>query len=518
MAEERTLKPVEWKALVGPVRAFQQETQQPLLWTQNPFAKSRPSSMPPSVESVEVLDIRAAVNELETAALLISNVFGKDDLELRIQVGEPEAVDTNGEASKASGDGKEPLRLSDIEVAEAMMFRTGGGGVIAEPVVRLDAAGRIRVPAGQTREVWLTIDTTDVRPGRYDIPVAIHPLDYSTGLKPMRVLVRVRIWDIELPKKMPISVYNFDYGRGAYENPQYLEDMLRHRVNVFFVPNVPGPDENGHADFSTLDTAIERLSPHGQLFLEVWFMRQSNGWRSHYAQWVRELAAYMTSRGLDYEDWLLQVYDESMSDQFLQCAKQIKQADPNVRIFQDHMAPAERVREFAPYIDVWCPVHHQLTDSNGLEAMRATGKPVWTYECGTTPVETPRKHRGVTWRAWHHKLDGTTYWTYSDCKWNDPSVRENYGVIYRSVTGGPITSKRWEAWREGQDDYLYLTVYEDELAKGGEPSEKDRALLDEAHETATKGQVEMDQYDRLRRRVAHRILELRGAKPEPDFR
>jgi hypothetical protein len=245
---------------------------------------------------------------------------------------------------------------------------------------------------------------------------------------------------------------------------------------------------------------------------------RDTGWQGpRFARWLEHLVAYMKSKGLGYDDWILQIFDESMSDRFLECAKNVKRVDSNVRIFQDHMDSPERIREFAPYIDVWCPVQHQLGQQQGLQAMRDTGRPVWTYECGTTPGFTPAKHRFMPWRAWHFDLDGVTFWTYSACSWNDPSRVPNYGLYYPSSTGGPIPSKRWVAWREGLDDYLYLRAYTAELDKPASISPRAREILKDAHALGESGEVnDIDRYDQVRRRMAYRILELRGLQGVPD--
>ena len=82
------------------------------------------------------------------------------------------------------------------------------------------------------------------------------------------------------------------------------------------------------------------------------------------------------------------------------------------------MTEPERIRELSPYIDIWCPIFRDL-DELGLEEMQATGKPVWMYDCGTTPLFSTSQHRFLPWRAWRYNLDGVTLWTCSQSHWND---------------------------------------------------------------------------------------------------
>ena len=502
ITSRRTVNPEQWDPIAKQLETFHEETRQPVLWTRNPLYDTWPGLYPPTLDSAHTVDIVAAGREWESGALLISNLFGKDDLALRLYLGESEPLP--GNAGDETGG---PLTLEKMELAEAVMIYTIGRGEIAEPVVPLDASGRITVPPGETREVWVTVHTAGVQPGRYSVPLHVDPIDYVTGPQPMQVDVRVRVLDFELPTAFPIRTFNFDYGAGARDD--HLRELRESRINTFFIHNVPGPDDDGNVNFSRLDPAIKKTSPHGELFLEVWFMRDT-GWQTpRYDRWIQHLVTYMKGHGLEYKDWIIHIFDESMSDRFLECAKAIKGVDPGVRIFQDHMDTPERIKEFAPYIDVWCPVQHQL-GYPGLAAMKATGKPVWMYECGTTPGFPPSRHRFMGWRAWHYELDGLSFWTYMPCQWNDPSRVPNYGLYYPTSTGGPIPSKRWMAWRQGLDDYLYLDAYTRELEKNGGPGE--------AHHLGESSEKEdINTYDQVRRKIARRLMVLKGHPDEPDF-
>ncbi len=494
-----------WERAAAPVLRFQQLMQQPTLWTRNPFLQSRPEMMPSEVEVLDHIDIAAAINEQEAGSLLVTNLFAREDVDLRVELGEVERIE---------GDGARPLTRSNIELAEVLMIPTRAHGVIADPVSTLNKAGVIHVPLDQTREVWFLVDTTDLSPGFYRAPVSVHPLVWDAGVLSAEFELRIRIWDIELPKKMPIAVYNFDYTRALAGHSDYMSDLARCRANVFQVTNIPNPDDQG--DFSRLDPVLERLPEDGQAMMEVWFMR-SHGWQPRFETWVRKLAQYMKSRGLSYDRWFLHIFDESASDDFLECARQVKRVDPKVRISQDHMGTPERLSEFASVIDIWIPLFRDL-DKPGLETMRATGKPVWTYDCGTTPLFSTARHRFLPWRAWRYNLDGVTLWTYSQSHWNDPPRHgHNFGMFFGAADGGAVPSKRFEAWRDGVEDYLYLVVYEAELRKLSEPTPQDEELLEQARELGAENPADIQRYDQVRTHIAHRILGLRGNALESDF-
>lgn len=499
-----------WRRMAGPVLELQDLTAQPVLWTHEPLDRSRPEMVPAEFGKLRSIDITAAVNEQEAGSLLVSNLFTQAGMDLRIEMGKVERLE---------GDGAHPLTRARISICEAVMIPTRAHGVIGDPISRLGKAGRIHVPADQTREVWFLVDTYDLSPGCYRVPVRVLPIDYATGVAPAAFDLRVRIWDIELPKKMPISIFNFEYDRGLSGNPDYFADLLRCRTNVFSISSTPVPDDDGNADFPSLDKLLDRLPEGCNIWFETWFMR-SRGWQQpRFEIWLRGFVAHLESRGLGYDRWTIHLFDEGLSDDFLECARQIKRIDPNVRITQDHMDKPERIRVFAPYIDVWCPRFNHLDEAAGLEAMRATGKPIWTYNCAPSPsLYSPQTHRSMPWRAWRYRLDGVTTWTYSQSIWNDVSREHNFGLFFGASDGGSVPSKRFEGWREGTDDYLYLVVYESALGKLKEPTPADHDLLDRARELGEiRDSTVMAQFSAVRRRMAHRILELQGQEAGPDF-
>ncbi len=500
----KTVPQEEWERAAEPVQEFERVIQQPVLWTQNPLARSGPGITPAEVKRLKRIDVAAAVNEQEAAALLVRNVFAEGDVDLRIEMGAVE---------REEGEADHPLHRANITLAEALMIPTRAHGVTAEPVSPLGKAGVFHVPLNQTREIWFMVDTAGVSPGTYTVPIHLHPLVWDADVLSSEFELRVEILDIELPTKMPISVYAFDYSRGVSGNPAYLADLLRCGTDTFHVTGVPPPDGEGHADFTQMDSMLDHLPEGAQAILEVWFMR-SRSWQPHYETWVQELVGYMKSRGLDYDRWALHIFDESANDDFLECAQAIKRIDPGFRISQDHMGSPERMREFEPYVDIWIPIFRDL-DKPGLEVMRASGKPVWMYDCGTTPMFATSRHRFLPWRAWRYHLDGVTIWTYSQNHWNDPPRDQNFGMFFSAADGGSIPSKRFEAWREGLDDYRYLHLYDAELDKLGRTTPRDEEILKQARELGAESPSPIERYDEVRTRIAHRILELQGQAKHP---
>jgi len=509
VTEKRIVTPASWAAIVSAARRAARNLTRPLVWTRDPYEVTRPDDLPAELQENVELRIQAFRNEYETGALLISNVFSHRPLELRIRLGALEAIPEN------APDGSEapPLGPTRLELAEAVMVRTAGHGRRTDPIVPLDAAGRLFVPPGETRELWLTVNTFGARPGLYRGTLRIESMDPLLDAWTIHTPVAVRIWPLAIAETCRIRVFNFDYYRGA-SSDAYLQDLLRHRVNVFAL-RVPRPDADGKADFSQLDEPIRRVRGHGMIFFESWFFR-SKGWQPQHARWVRGLAAYMRAKGFTKKDWVLHIFDETLSDRFLDTARRIKKIEPDLPLFSDRMGPPDRIEQFAPVVDYWCPHYKDLTKP-GFAAMRRSGHPVWTYDCGSGKAVSPSHNRALPWCAWHYRLDGVCYWTYFSNygdPWNDLDAgrRPDWSKVYVDRNGGPLSSKRWEAWREGLEDFALFDLYAAALKRRADLSPEDRKLPADVHAVGAAADAPAADIARIVDSVRRRVLALNGIR------
>ena len=174
--------------------------------------------------------------------------------------------------------------------------------------------------------------------------------------------------------------------------------------------------------------------------------------------------------------------------------------------------------------NLWCPIENEFRQGPADERMKA-GERFWWYVCcgpkapyPTLFIDHPATELRVwLWQTWQRKIDGiliwsTNYWT-SDAAYPDPAHPQNpyadpaswtsgYGTpkgaknlwgngdgrfLYPPeaaadgspagpVLDGPVASIRLEMLRDGIEDYEYLVILRDLLAKrGAKLSEKERA-------------------------------------------
>jgi len=234
----------------------------------------------------------------------------------------------------------------------------------------------------------------------------------------------------------------------------------------------------GSIDFSETDRTIRRLSPHGfLLFLSPQSCVSgpeflSEPWKKAFVQFVKDWVAHVGRLGLTYSDWAFYPYDEPSSPftettlHLIEVARLVREADPNVLIYTDPTSGTtmETVRMFTGLIDIWQPsseLLERLGDELLPEAKRV-GKEVWFYDAagGAKTLSCLGMYRNRFWFVWNQGLQGVGWWVYAhhsgEDLWSGPNATGDFfATVYDGATG-PVTSKRWEASREGIEDFEYL--------------------------------------------------------------
>jgi len=184
----------------------------------------------------------------------------------------------------------------------------------------------------------------------------------------------------------------------------------------------------------------------------------------------------LQARGLSYDRFAMYPFDESLCDEFLQLARFIKQVDPKIAVFANSVGNGEisRIDQFSPFVDIWCLPEPNSRSSAVREHLRQTTKAeIWRYNAtGDAKSLSPYgNYRLQPWRAWAARDTGCAFWFYAtgrdrqSCNgWDDFTCgRGRWAVVYDGAdapvdTGGEplVPSRRWEAWREGVEDYEYL--------------------------------------------------------------
>jgi hypothetical protein len=270
-------------------------------------------------------------------------------------------------------------------------------------------------------------------------------------------------------------------------------DLRSHYTNVFIIPspNLPFPKDAkaaGMAMPAQAYTGMDRLINDNSyarmylLFLSFTASGKDRGrfgewmsepWKRNFRSWLLQLVTHLKTRGIGYERFALYPYDEYIGADFYELAYLVRTIDPRIKLFANSCGkgPREFMR-LQDFVDIWC-LHQEdcVMNPDWLTDIKAFGKETWSYKA-SGPVRSKRlldHYRKMPWWAFKNGLSGAGFWVYADAgspRWDDYGTTMGYyGVVYGSSnapvdTHGEkiIPSRRWQAWREGVEDYQYLVT------------------------------------------------------------
>lgn len=532
-----------------------------LLWADNPWAQHRERDFLPSddASAAEVAE-QAYQGEYVSAAINITNLGARTTaVRCTLAPWPPLGIVTRARDEDSLGVPAAPVEPKEfppaaqlsghIQLREATFAARRDGGNPMDALPLLPESGVIEIPAGETRQLWLTLDAVGLGAGAYGAAAKVTELD-EVGLR-HEIPVRLEVLDLALPKPSPLHFCTWAYlETSAFKNqiPQALADLVAHGNNVF--PIGAGPvgkyDDTGaivEADWSALDQMVARYAPYGMILLQgynsIAYAGQGDpppgAQERAFANWVRALGERMSSLGVSYDQWAIYVVDEPGLnsywgiDYLMKVARAIKEADPRVQTYTDpinDMQPVE-LRLAAPYVDVWCPEQDSyyrlwgetanMWAAERLEIMKTDSTQVWTYECfpGAKHLDPLGYYRHQAWLAWMCGLNGMGFWTYSTAPTTMWEPMQGEYVMAYPGRDGPIPSKRWEACRDGVEDYGALWLLREELRKAegagvtGPALEEAREILENAATDVVEKRAAVEVINAWRARIAEATLALR---------
>jgi len=221
-----------------------------------------------------------------------------------------------------------------------------------------------------------------------------------------------------------------------------------------------------------------------------------------FAEALRWYARHVRSLGCDYDDYAIYLQDEpgllghdAGFEAFVAQVKRFKAADPRMQLYANPAggARADLLRPLQNLIDVWAPDLHLVREQPGeLKQVFQHARHYWHYEApGDQRYLDPLGfYRMKPWVAFQMGMTGGGYWVYSSADfWSaEPGGGSEYGTVY-PTNRGPVTTKRWEASRDGIEDFELLWLLRKTAEQSAAPRRQQAlALIDEAVRFVTRGQ------------------------------
>lgn len=427
-------------------------------------------------------------------------------------------------------------------------------GSIADALV-LQEDRPFKLRSGEAAQIWFTVHNPEMTAGEYGGRVAVVAEKAGgerLGIETFEIRLDVgseRIGD-EVALNSCVWAYPdlSETTRNALE--ETAKDLAAHYVNTFVVhpTEIPWPVK-GVGSGANIDPGalkkfydvIDRHKDHTRTFLlyvqfrfdwpKAYFGPTMNkSWERKFSQWLEKLVVLMKNKGIGYDGFALYPYDERLGDEFYRIARIVKDVDPRIQIYANRIGdgPAE-FRRFKGLIDIWAPwVKHCSEHPGWLEQIRNYGRSLWTYHTegpgrGNDPYS---YYRLLPWLAFSRGQTGAGFWVYVDPRteeaWHDTaSVQSHWSVVYKAglcpiptATEDILPSRRWEAWREGVEDYEYLSrlkkLIEKEQQRAPSEAREARRVLSFELDRVLKNGTDSKVVNQARRNINKAVLRLQG--------
>ncbi len=346
----------------------------------------------------------------------------------------------------------------------------------------------LEIPAGMTKQLWLEVKLPDYAKS------VDGKIKFRFSDKEKSIDIKLAVYNEKFPSIMPLKVFVWGYPfirKLTKERiKQCATDYKKHHVNTIYphkwIVNsksgtpLPVFDESGKLlsdkmDWSGFDKHLKDFPFCSTYIISAdcfWrpdifvkgikLEKESPQWKSCLKAWIKELVKGLKKRDIGYDRFVLTWFDEPSPEKvntLVKYAKIVREADPKLRIFNNfHNALNPLyVKKLAGTVDVIAPEYHQITPEN-MKILKSSGKEIWTYRVqGKNTL--PQSIRKSFWLLHKNNIKGASFWCYSDNhqEWF-PQGQHSYSVIYGGDPKELTPSKRWEAWREGIEDYALLTM------------------------------------------------------------
>jgi hypothetical protein len=391
-------------------------------------------------------------------------------------------------------------------VRRAVYVKASEIGSIADALVMQNGRPFILAP-GEVTQIWLTIFNPTLTAGGYKGEISVSATTAGgEKLPPETISISLKVDKNKFPDKIALETCNWAYYEVASDS-EMADDLRSHHINVYviaaqdlpflrFSSDAPGiirkPDytrlDNVLKQYDFADTFLIGLNfsiaekDFGR-FGDVEWMTPA--WKEVFTSWLQELVGHLKNLGIGYEKFVLYPFDETIADDYYELAKLIKQTDPKIRLYANSFGkgPKEFMR-FRELIDVWClQDSHCVRYPDWFRTIKGFGRELWTYEC-LRPMKAKEPYsyyRLLPWRAFKRGQTGAGFWTYyyglgyepGAIPWDDTLRPHGFSGVVYGAKASPVAglgesivpSRRWEAWREGVEDYQYLFELQQSINK-----------------------------------------------------
>jgi hypothetical protein len=408
------------------------------------------------------------------------------------------------------------IPAEQLSLAPVLWTGTQAAGWTATKIGRPDP--HLTVPAGVTRQVWITFDASNATPGVHAGSIAVRP---ANGGSAVEVPVALRVFATSFPTHPAVLVQGWDYlqdpGTSSITptNIEAVGPFLRSQaVNVAWATRKV-------FELGSYDSAGHLSQPPSTNTLDSWLARWPNATRYRVyisvkneiagisitdarfpvavKEWANFWAAAVKQRGYNPQTFELHLVDEPRNDAQAQTeiawGQAIKRSGSGLRIWvnPNWPDPSGTPREVLDVADVVC-INLRIANTAGdsywrwARQLADSGKAVEIYgtDGPVRSLDPYAYYRASFWRAHSIGAIGVGFWSFSDTGGGESSdefaIQGTDYVPYYLDRDSLTRGKHMEALSEGARDYEYLHLLGLVAEKSTNPQKRREAasLLEQA--------------------------------------
>jgi len=254
-------------------------------------------------------------------------------------------------------------------------------------------------------------------------------------------------------------------------------------VPLDFIRGLPVAAVNGKVAF-TFEGGLRKLRQPGTKAFS-WkpegLPTADSAYVPRFADYMRQLIAHLAARGIDENHFGFYPTDEpggngwDAVNAYVTFGRQALKAYPRTKIYVDGGGDLPMFQAMAEVTSIWSPGYYMLADrSPEMNVVRATGKAIWSYDCGyayarplgwtTKTINIAGQYRMSAPFAFSFGATGIGYWSYNcgPSMWEAGDSEDR--LVYTNRDKTQTDSRRWEAVREGMEDARILIALKGKLS------------------------------------------------------
>ncbi len=254
------------------------------------------------------------------------------------------------------------------------------------------------------------------------------------------------------------------------------KDLQQHHINTIDVPPafIPKMDNNYQpflnylAYFKNIKNILLLVNYSDKENYKQFGSWMSPEFKNNFIKWYYKLMEVLQESEFSSSQIYLYPYDEVNGDdmdEFKKFASWAKKAIPGIKIYAT-LTNKDAINNILPLVDI-AQIPSNL---NLLPILPAHHCEIWIYatESSSRSLSPYLYYRLMAWNAFVNDITGIGFWDYADegrdkqlnlisDSWINSS--NSYSVIYNGPGKEIISSRRWEAFRLGIEDYSILKLY-----------------------------------------------------------